>query len=372
MRRDVRHLIVVATILTVLLGLVACGGSATATPVPAPTTGSAASTSISAASASAAGSTTSGSTTSTSGTATASSAATSSIAAATTTRPASPAASPVGQVGTPGAAPKISGNLTVSAASSLTDAFNAMKQQIEAANPGTTITLNFGASSTLAAQLTQGAPVDVFASADQPNMDKVKQAGLVVGQAQIFAQNKAVIIVPVANPKGVTSPKDLAQPGVKLILTDKNVPIGNYARQILDKLSADPAYGADFSQKVLANLASEEANVRAVIAKVQLGEGDAGIVYSSDVTPSVRDKVKIIPIPDQFQITAQYPAAVIKGTGNDAGARAFIAYLLGPAGQAILQQWGFLPAPTGGNVPAAPGTAVSAVAMWSDQRGACG
>ena len=355
------------TMLSVLTGLVACGGSATTTPAAAPATGSAASTS-----APAAGRTTSNATTSATGTAADSPASTSSTATATATRGGSPAASPVGQTGTPGAAPTISGNLTISAASSLTDAFNAMKQQIEAANPGTTITLNFGASSTLAAQIAQGAPVDVFASADQPNMDKVKQAGLVVGQAQIFAQNKPVIIVPAANPKGIAGPKDLAQPGVKLVLTDKNVPIGNYARQILDKMSADPAYGADFSQKVLANLVSEEANVRAVIAKVQLGEGDAGIVYSSDVTPAVRDKVKIIAIPDQFQITAQYPAAVIKGAGNEVGARAFIAYLLSPAGQAILQQWGFLPAPASGDAPAGPVMAALNIAVRSDQRGACG
>lgn len=349
----VASVLALLTMLSVLTSLAACGGSPTATPAAPPTAGSAASTS-------------------TTRTTAGSPASASSASTATAPRAGSSVASPAVQAGTPGAVPKINGNLTISAASSLTDAFNAMKQQLEAADPGTTITLNFGASSTLAAQIAQGAPVNVFASADQPNMDKVKQAGLVVGQSQIFAQNKPVIIVPVANPKGITGPKDLAQPGVKLILTDKNVPIGNYARQILDKLSADPAYGADFSQKVLANLVSEEANVRAVISKVQLGEGDAGIVYSSDVTPAVRDKVKIIPIPDQFQITAQYPAAVIKGTGNEAGARAFIAYVLSPAGQAILQQWGFLPAPTGGNMPAAPIAATSAMAMWSDQRGACG
>ena len=126
------------------------------------------------------------------------------------------------------------------------------------------------------------------------------------------------------------------------------MPIGNYSRQIFDKMGKDPAYGADFGTKALANLVSEEANVRQVVSKVQLGEGDAGIVYASDVTPAVRAQLKIITIPMPLNIVAEYPVAAVKGGANVAGANAFIAYLLSTEGQSILQKWGFIPVSSGG------------------------
>jgi molybdate transport system substrate-binding protein len=279
---------------------------------------------------------------------------------------ASPAAGPGAP--TVAASPRVSGNLTVFAAASLTDAFTEMKRRIEAANPGTTIALNFAASSALETQLEQGAKADVFASADQPNLDKARKASLIAGDDRVFVRNTPVIIVPANNPKNIAGPKDLAGPGVKLVLTSKDVPIGNYARQILDNLSKDPAYGADFSQQVLANLISEEANVRQVVSKVQLGEGDAGIVYSSDVTPAVRNRVKTITIPDWFNVIAQYPAAVVKGAANEAGARAFLDYLLSPEGQSILAQWGFIPLEGPGARPA-PGAVRPELIPSSGQHG---
>lgn len=234
------------------------------------------------------------------------------------------------------------GDLTVFAAASLTDAFNEIGAEFRKANPGVTPKFNFASSSALRTQLEQGAKADTFASADQIQMDQAKQGGVIEGSDQIFAKNKLVVIFPANNPAGITSVQDLAKPGVKFVLTDKAVPIGAYARTALEKLAADPQYGADFDDKVLANLRSEEANVRAVVTKVQLGEADAGIVYASDVTPSVSNDVKSILIPDAFNVIAAYPIAVVKGASNANGARAFIEFVRGPKGQEILKKNGFI------------------------------
>lgn len=270
-----------------------------------------------------------------------------------------PTASTAPGTGASAAPPRVTGALTIFAAASLTDAFNEMKGRIEAANPGTTLTFNYAASSALRTQLEQGAKADVYASADTAQMAGATTSGVIDGDGSIFVRNTPVIIVPANNPKGITTPADLARPGVKLVLAAPAVPIGNYARQIIARMSADPAYGADFGAKALANLVSEEANVRQIVAKVQLGEGDAGIVYSSDVTPAVRDRVTIISIPAPVNVVAEYPVAIVKGAANEAGARAFIAYLLSAEGQAILQQWGF--------VPIAPTTAHSIIAPRGDR-----
>jgi molybdate transport system substrate-binding protein len=236
---------------------------------------------------------------------------------------------------------KLGGSLTVFAAASLTDAFNeigpAFQQQL-----GVKVTFNYGASSTLATQLAQGAPADLFASADQPNMEKAKQAGVIDGPDRLFAKNKLVVIVPKANPAKIQTLQDLAKPGINFVLTDPSVPIGSYARQALAKMAQDPAFGAGFDQKVLANLKSQEANVRAVVSKVQLGEADAAITYATDVTPDAAKDVQSIAIPDQFNVIAAYPIAVVKGAQNPAAAQAFIAYLRSPDGQAVLKKWGFI------------------------------
>jgi len=238
--------------------------------------------------------------------------------------------------------PRVQGELTIFTAASLTDAFKDMAAQIEPANPGTKLTFNFAGSPTLRTQLAQGARADVFASADEPNMTGAQQDGTISGQPQIFARNVLVVIVPAKNPAGIQTLQDLAKPNIKLILTNKEVPVGNYARQALEKMSQDAAFGANFSKRVLANLVSEETNVRQVASKVQLGEADAGIVYSTDVTPALRDAVRVVQIPPEFNVIAKYPIAVVKGAQNEAGARAFIAYVLSPAGQAILVRHGFL------------------------------
>jgi molybdate transport system substrate-binding protein len=239
-------------------------------------------------------------------------------------------------------APLVQGELTIFTAASLTDAFKDMAAEIEKANPGTKLTFNFAGSPTLRTQLAQGARADVFASADEPNMAGAEKDGTISGEPQIFARNQLVVVVPAKNPAGIHTLQDLTKPKLKLVLTNKDVPVGNYARQALEKLSQDATYGPDFAKRVLANLVSEETNVKQVASKVQLGEADAGIVYSTDVTPALRDAVRVIQIPPEFNVIAKYPIAAVKGANNEAGAQAFIAYVLSPAGQTILARHGFL------------------------------
>jgi molybdate transport system substrate-binding protein len=238
--------------------------------------------------------------------------------------------------------PRIQGELTIFTAASLTEAFKEMAAQIEQANPGTKLTFNFAGSPTLRTQLAQGARADVFASADEPNMYGAEKDGTISGEPQIFARNLLVVIVPANNPAGIKTLQDLAKPKLKLVLASKDVPVGNYSRQALDKMSQDPAFGNDFAKRVLANLVSEETNVKQVAAKVQLGEADAGMVYSTDVTQAIRPVVRVIDIPAEFNVIAKYPIAVVRGARNESGVRAFIDYVLSPAGQAILTRHGFL------------------------------
>jgi molybdate transport system substrate-binding protein len=178
-------------------------------------------------------------------------------------------------------------------------------------------------------------------------MQKARQDGTIVGEPRIFVHNLLVVIVPAQNPAGITKLQDLAKPKLKLVLTNKEVPVGNYSRQVLAKMSQDSTFGKDFADRVLGNLVSEETNVKQVVTKVQLGEADAGIVYSSDVTMVVRGALKVIDIPNQFNVTARYPIAIVKDAQNEAGAHAFVEYVLSPAGQAILTRHGFIA--TGGS-----------------------
>jgi molybdate transport system substrate-binding protein len=239
----------------------------------------------------------------------------------------------------PTAAP-VSGEIVVFAASSLTDAFQDMGNAFQQAYPNARLTFNFGASSQLATQLGQGASADVFASADTTQMDNAKKSGALTGQDRIFAGNRLILITPRDNPARITAVKDLANDGVKFVTAQPSVPIGTYTAQMLDKASADPSYGSDFKTRVIANTVSQEDNVRQVVSKVQLGEADAAIVYSTDATPKVRDQLKIIQVPDPLQALARYPIAVAKGN-NAAGGEAFVAYVVGSEGQATLAKWGF-------------------------------
>ena len=233
--------------------------------------------------------------------------------------------------------------LTVFAAASLTGAFGDIGKAFEAANPGVTVKFSFAGSSTLLTQIQQGAPADVFASADHKNMDPLVTQNLVAsGSDQDFATNLLQVILPPNNPANVQTLQDLAKPGLKLILEDPSVPAGNYARQILANMSKDPTYGTDFSTKVLANIVSNETDVKVVVSKVDQGEADAGIVYVTDglATPDL----KTISIPADYNVIAHYPIAPLVKAPNPDLAKAFVAYVLSTDGQAVMKKWGFSPA----------------------------
>jgi len=253
--------------------------------------------------------------------------------------PAGPTTAP-----TPAATPEPK-ELVVLAASSLTDAFTEMGDDFprQPGMAGVRLTFSFGASSQLRAQLEQGAPADVFASADTVQMDNAVKANTIQGTPTVFARNRLVLIVPVANPAGVTTLADLARPGLKFVTAGPEVPVGNYTRQMLEKMAADPQYGAGFDGRVRANVVSEEANVRQVVTKVQLGEADAGIVYSSDVTPQSAPALKTIEIPDALNVIAVYPAAVARAARAPVTAAGFVRYLTTPPAQAILKKYNFIP-----------------------------
>jgi len=235
--------------------------------------------------------------------------------------------------------------LTIFAASSLADAFNEMGTQFEAEHPGVTMTFNYGSSSQLATQLTEGAPADIFASANSKQMQIAQDAGRIEGDPQIFLTNKLVVIVPSDNPAGIQTLADLAKPGVKLVVAAAGVPVRDYTDQMLEKLVSDSSYGQAYSDAFYKNVVSEEDNVRQVAAKIALGEGDAALVYTSDVTPDIESQVMQIEVPDEFNVVASYPIAQIKDSEHADLVAAFIEYVLSADGQVILAKWGFGPAP---------------------------
>src|SRR4030042_1884464 len=232
--------------------------------------------------------------------------------------------------------------LTVFAAASLTDAFEEIGNAFEAANPGVKVNFNFAGSQILRTQLEQGAAADIYASADHKNMDALIEENLVIANSyHDYTSNGLVVVLPPGNPAKLESLKDLANPDIKLVLADESVPAGKYARQILFNMSQNPEYGKDFETDVLANVVSNETDIRQVVTKVELGEADAGIVYVSDAVAA--PELITIPIPVQFNIIAKYPIAILANSSNPGLAGSFIAYLISPAGQAILDKWGFNP-----------------------------
>jgi len=185
------------------------------------------------------------------------------------------------------------------------------------------------------------AEADVFASANLGQMDAATDAGVIAGDPVLFTRNRLAIVVPSDNPAGITGLADLATPDVALVVAAPEVPVGQYAREAACRAAADPAtYGDAFLDGLAANIVSNEDNVKAVVTKVQLGEADAGIVYTTDVTPDVAGDVQVIEIPDPVNVIAEYPIAPVEG-GDAALATAFIAYVLGPDGQGTLAGAGF-------------------------------
>ena len=228
--------------------------------------------------------------------------------------------------------------LHVFAAASLTDAFTELGEEFEAANPGVSVAFNFAGSQALRTQIEEGAPADVFASANQIEMDLlVTGAHVAQGAPQIFLNNKLVVLLPEGNPAILQRLEDLANPGLKLVFAAEEVPVGEYTRQALEQMNGQ--FGRDFKDKVLANVVSNEDNVRQVVAKIQLGEADAGIVYTSDAAAA--PELPTMEIPAELNVIAEYPIAALTRSASPDLANAFIAYVLSEHGQAMLQKWGF-------------------------------
>jgi molybdate transport system substrate-binding protein len=229
----------------------------------------------------------------------------------------------------PGGGRAAPAELRVFAAASLTAPFEELGQRFRAAE-GTAVTFNFAGSQALATQLRQGAPADVFASADVPNMDKVRD---LVGDPQVFASNLLQIVVERGNPRGVGGLADLAAGDLKVVLAAEEVPAGRYARQVLDRVGVE------------VRPVSLEDNVKSVVTKVALGEADAGIVYVTDVTAG-GDRVQGVDIPTGQNLTATYPIATVRASPAQERARAFVDLVRSAEGRQVLERHGFLPPPT--------------------------
>ena len=217
--------------------------------------------------------------------------------------------------------------ITVFAAASLTEAFGELAAAFEAEHPGVTVRLSFAGSATLRTQILEGAPADVFASASPDEVAALEAAGLVV-EERALATNTLVVAT---GEHGIAAFEDLAEPGLRLVLAAEDVPAGRYARESL------ALAGSDFAERVLANVRSNEANVRATLAKVELGEADAAIVYASDLR-AADEGIRAIAIPDRFQVAAEYRIALLSERD---GARAFVAFATSSEGMATLARHGF-------------------------------
>lgn len=224
--------------------------------------------------------------------------------------------------------------LTVSAAASLTAAFTDIGEDYEAAHDGVRIRFNFGPSDGLATQITESGGVDVFASASDAWMDAVAEDPGVAHRAEL-ARNRLAIVVPADDPAAIGSIQDLAVPGVQIVLAAEGVPAGDYAREVLANAGIEDA--------ALANVVSNEEDVKGVITKVLSGDADAGITYVTDVTPEIAEQVSLVEIPVEVNVLATYQIAVVGGTDHPDIARTFVGFVLGP-GQETLDAYGFLPA----------------------------
>lgn len=231
-----------------------------------------------------------------------------------------------GSVGS--SAGSVSGDVVVFAAASLTEAFTEIGEAFEAAHPGASVTFSFAASSELAAQILEGAPADVYASADTNNMAKLVDVGANAAEPTVFATNRSAIVVAEGNPLDIMGIVDLADPELVLVTCAPEVPCGSYATQIFERAGVEVTPD------------SYEENVKAVVTKVRLGEADAGIAYTTDVT-AAGDDVDGVEIPDEANVVADYPIAVTTEATNPAGGQAFVDLVLSDTGQAILTNYGF-------------------------------
>ena len=230
--------------------------------------------------------------------------------------------------------------LTVLAASSLTDAFRELEGTFEEQNEGVDVQTSFAGSSELLLQIQQGAPADVFASADEAKMDTALEESLVT-EPEIFVRNRPVVIIPADNPARIEEFRDLAVAEAQIVLAEESVPISRYAEEVLE--NADAEYGGSFAQRVRDKIVSREANVRASANRVALGEADASFVYVSDVTEDIREQVRVIEIPAELNVVATYPIATIEGSQNPELAQAWLDLVLSDRGQDVLEKYNFEP-----------------------------
>jgi molybdate transport system substrate-binding protein len=233
-------------------------------------------------------------------------------------------------------------NLTIYGAASLTSVLARVRTVYEAANPGTNLTISTDSSTALETKIEQGAPADLLLSADTANPQRLIDKGFAAGRLTKFASNLLTVIVPVGNPARIQTPADLARSGVKVIAAGETLPITKYANQFVVNLARQPGYPTDFVAKYTANIVSKQDNVSAVVAQIAFGEGDAGIVYVTDAKTSTR--VLTIAVPAAANAPATYSGVVVKASANAAAAQAFLTWIAGPDGQAILGSFGFLPA----------------------------
>jgi molybdate transport system substrate-binding protein len=235
------------------------------------------------------------------------------------------------QPGSNTSAPQVSGSLTVLAAASLTDAFTEIGDQVHRKYPGISTTFSFAGSPTLVTQIQQGAPADIFAAADEANMQKVVGGGFASGTPSVFAHNKLEIAVHAGNPKHIASVTDLANSAIKVVVCAPGVPCGTYSTTTFGKAG------------ITVKPVSQETDVKSVLTKVELGEADAGIVYVTDVQAAKASGSQVdgVVIPDNLNTTAEYTIAELRTTQSDTAAKVFVDYVLGGDGQKTLASFGF-------------------------------
>lgn len=241
----------------------------------------------------------------------------------------------------PGASGSERTELTIYAAASLTAALRAVEQEYTAAQPGIALTISTDSSAALETKIEQGAPADVFLSADTAHPAALVAKGLAAGESVPIARTVLTVIVPRGDPASIRTPADLARPGVKIVAAGDSVPISRYAAQLVANLAALPGYPPGFVAAYGRNVVSKEDNVAAVVTKIGLGEGDAAIVYATDAKASTG--VEAITVPEGADVPATYAGVVLRRSREVGAARAFLAWLAGPDGRSVLDAFGFLP-----------------------------
>jgi molybdate transport system substrate-binding protein len=236
-------------------------------------------------------------------------------------------------------------DLTVFCGAGLAGAFNEIEQLYKnTSGTDTSIEFNFDGVQLLRAQIEQGAYADVLVSANLKHMNALKAEGYMENDTiKIFAENSVAVIIPRDNPANINNLMDLARPGIKISIGTKELPAGDYARQVLDKLANDSEYGPAYKEKVMANIVSEETTVTLIMSRVALGEADAGFAFLSDVSPKMAGKITRIFIPDKYNVMGDFPIGVLKQSKYPQQSRKFIDLVMSAEGQAILKKYGFIP-----------------------------